>query len=68
MQPSQINQLKEAAADIRHELTVISEKLSVVIGLEDEDSIVLNSALRCVKNAERALTRIEMALKDATIS
>lgn len=64
MQPSQINHLKEAAADIRHELTVISEKLSVVIGLEDEDSIVLNSALRCVKNAERALTRIEMCLKE----
>lgn len=65
MEPSQIKHLREAAADIRNQLITMSYQLDEIHGtLEADPADIMDSALRKVANIERALTRIDMCLKE----
>lgn len=63
MQLEQITHLREAAKDIRLCLDDILKE-AMEEGLTSEDEIALRKIERLSKNAERALTRIEMCLKE----
>jgi hypothetical protein len=68
MQPSQINHLKEAALDIRASLIgiqdIIADLLNQSKGAIGSNDIQYEKLDKKCKNAERALTRIEMCLKE----
>jgi hypothetical protein len=62
MEPSQINHLREAAVDIRNSIQRILNIADTIDGEDVEtDKALLNAR---VNDIERALTRIEMCLKE----
>ena len=67
MEQTQLEHLKEAAQDIR---ASIIGSLDIVVDLMNQDMAIGSNMLQYeslskkIKNAERALTRIEMALRE----
>jgi hypothetical protein len=66
MQPSQINHLREAASDIRNNLSTAEYKLLDIKEAKHqaERIVLIDSIAYKMQSIERALTRIEMCLKE----
>jgi hypothetical protein len=68
MEPSQIKHLREAASDIRYNLSTAEYKLLDIKEAKHqaERIVLIDSIAHKMQSIERALTRIEMCLKDVT--